>query len=701
MSPLGTFLADALLAGAIIAIPVAIAAWLGCRISTGPATRHILWSAVLASFIAPFIGFALLKTAGRAVPIWLDAALHSSRAFTPAPAAKPTRQVAPETRPAPSLPGPNLPAPLARVAKPPRTLWRPPLASPGPSPAPVHAQIPEPVPPARAEPANSPATPHPLTDVRRAILSQGPLLLLLWAAGAVPMLVAILCASLAARRLVRRATPASGDTLRFVSVAARSMGLRRQPPVYFTTQRVSPMLVCGVRPALILPTELWHRLEPHARLSIIVHELAHLRRRDHWLSWCFSIIVTIFWWHPVAWWALARTRDEAEEACDAWVTAMSPDSRRTYAEAIVATKELIGTCGEGVSPRLCVVSGGVLRLRRRITMVMTGRVSPRGSWAGIAAGTLLTLAGVLATPGLACPPEEQPAAAGAPTRAAFQGSAGMFSEQPDTADRLAEMLARLDARLSAIEARLQNAPTTEPAVAVEGFPLVGSPRAMSPFAAQGQPTQPALTETVAGAPSGPAPGSVSRTYTLSEGKLRSLSDLMSRQDVPIWVTPGEDAIEVLATPQQHEVFAAFLGLIEPSAAARTVVGVPLPLEPIAVAGAPLPAGPNMIAERYLADAERSANLLAGRRSELNEQVREVLAKQAAASADQKAEYEKAYLDLVAARAALEARLQEAQAAADVAKARLRELEAERAKLAPATPPSAPTAPAAPARSRGR
>ncbi len=119
------------------------------------------------------------------------------------------------------------------------------------------------------------------------------------------------------------------------------------------------------------------------------------------------------------------------------------------------------------------------------------------------------------------------------------------------------------------------------------------------------------------------------------------------------------------------------------------------------AGAPLPAGPNMIAERYLADAERSANLLAGRRSELNEQVREVLAKQAAASADQKAEYEKAYLDLVAARAALEARLQEAQAAADVAKARLRELEAERAKLAPATPPSAPTAPAAPARSRGR
>lgn len=698
MSPLGTFLADALLAGAIVAVPTAIAAWLGSRISTGPATRHFLWSAALASFIAPAVGLALLKAASHAAPVGLDAAVHSSRAFTPASTPRHTRQAVPKTHPVAPSPGPGLPAPFVRAAKPAPTMWGPAIALSRPSPAPAHAQIPAPVAAARVDPASLPATPHPLAQVRRAIISQGPLPLVLWAAGAVPMLVAILVASIGAHRLVRRATPAPADTLRLAHVAARAMGLRRQPRVLFTTQRVSPMLVCGVRPALILPIELWQRLEPHARLSIIIHELAHLRRRDHWLSWCFSIIVTIFWWHPFAWWALARTRDEADEACDAWVTAMSPGSRRTYAEAIVATKELIGTCGEGVSPRLCVVSGGVLRLRRRITMVMTGRVSPRGSWAGIAAGTLLTVAGVLATPGLACPPEEQPAGEGAPTRAAFQGSAGMFSEQPDVADRLADMLARLDARLSAIEARLQSAPTTEPAIAVEGYPLGGPPRAMSPFGVQGQPTQPALTETVEGTPAGPAPGSVSRTYTLSEGKLRALSDLMSRQDVPIWVTPGEDAIEVLATPQQHEIFAAFLGLIEPAAATRTVVGVPLQPEPLIAAGAPLP---RTLAERYLADAERSANLLDGRRSELNEQVREVLAKQQAASADQKAEYEKAYLGLVAARASLEARLQEAQAAADAAKARLRDLEAERAALAPATPPSAPTAPAAPARPRAR
>jgi|GEM_PF-6342563 len=681
MSPAGTFLADALLAGAIIAIPTAAVAWLGGRVAAGPATRHLLWSAALTSFIAPFFGLSLLWAAGHVAPIGLGTAVQLSRVSKPAP----TLHSAPP-------PGPEVPLGLATAAparkhpfvihaRPAPDVWHPAPAAVSPL-----LQAPQVRAPAVANrPTDSPARPHPLTSLRRALLAQGPLPLLLWAAGAVPMLGAIFIASIRTRRLVRRATPATAETLRVVNDAAIAMRLPRRPSVLFTTRRVSPMLVCAARPALILPLELWDRLEPNARISIIVHELAHLRRRDHWLSWLFSLVLTLFWWHPVAWWAFARARDEAEEACDAWVTSMSPTSRRTYAEAIVATKELIGSCGEGVSPRLCVVSGGVLRLRRRITMVMTSRVSPRGSWAGIATGTLLTLAGVLATPGLACPPAEPPASDDAPTRAAFQASAGMFgaqpgTPQPDASDRLADLLARLDARLSAIEARLQDAASTEPVIARKGYPIGGEPREPSPVTVQGRPSQPLLAETTPDQLTGPTPGSVSRTYTLSEGKLRAFSDLMARQDVPIWVVPGDHGIEVFATPQQQEVFAAFLAVIEPTASTHTVVG------------APIGSDSRALAERYLADAERSANVLAGRRTELNERVQEVLSRQHAATADEQAAYEKDYRELVQARASLEARFQEAQAAADAAKARLRELEAERAKLSPAVPPAAPARP---------
>ncbi|MCE7972955.1 MAG: hypothetical protein DYG92_01330 [Leptolyngbya sp. PLA1] len=689
MSTAGTFLADALLAGAIVAILAAAAVWLGCRFSTRPATRHLLWSAVLLSFVAPGAGLALSLAASHASPLGLGVVVQFSRTFAPAHVSRPPqpRHLAATL----GSPAPSSPEPWPYVVP-----WAPspPAWSPSTSPPVSRARAPQTPQSAESPPPVSgskipSAPPHPLSKLRRAVIAQGFVLLLIWASGALPLMVAIIVGVLKSRRLVRRATPATEETVRTVNAASRAMNLARRPAVRFTTQRVSPMLVVGLRPSLILPRELWQRLEPEARASIIVHELAHLRRRDHWFSWAFALVVTVFWWHPIAWWALARARNEAEEACDAWVTAMAPASRRTYAEAIVATQELIGTCGEGVSPRLCVVSGGVLRLRRRITMVMTSRVSPRGSWAGIAAGALLPLAGVLATPGLACPPEAQPAG-GAPSRPAFQASAGMFASQPDApADRLAEMLARLDARLSAIEARLQTAPTTAPAIAVEGFPVASAPRANSPSESPGGPTQPALAET--------APGSVPRSYTLSAGKLRALSDLMSRQDVPIWVTPGEDRIEILATPQQHEVFAAFLAMIEPASATRVASDVPLGLTSRPRAGVPISVElQRAVAERSLADAQRAALSIAEHQDELSRRVDEVLSLQQSADDTRRTELEKSYRDLLQARAALEARLEEAQAAVDVAKARLRALEAERAALPPAgaTTPSAPAAPRA-------
>lgn len=56
---------------------------------------------------------------------------------------------------------------------------------------------------------------------------------------------------------------------------------------------------------------------------------------------------------------------------------------------------------------------------------------------------------------------------------------------------------------------------------------------------------------------------ISRTYTISQGKLEALLNLMARQDVPIFVARTEDGIEVTATARQHEIFAAFVSMIDP------------------------------------------------------------------------------------------------------------------------------------------
>jgi DNA repair exonuclease SbcCD ATPase subunit len=58
-----------------------------------------------------------------------------------------------------------------------------------------------------------------------------------------------------------------------------------------------------------------------------------------------------------------------------------------------------------------------------------------------------------------------------------------------------------------------------------------------------------------------AGGVVIRTYKLPEGKLKMLTELMIRSDVPIRVRPGETEIEVHATAAEHCVFDAFCAMV--------------------------------------------------------------------------------------------------------------------------------------------
>ena len=51
---------------------------------------------------------------------------------------------------------------------------------------------------------------------------------------------------------------------------------------------------------------------------------------------------------------------------------------------------------------------------------------------------------------------------------------------------------------------------------------------------------------------------------LSEGKLKPFTAMMSRDDVPIFIRPGDGSIEISATKRQHGVFSAFFQMIDPS-----------------------------------------------------------------------------------------------------------------------------------------
>jgi tetratricopeptide (TPR) repeat protein len=96
----------------------------------------------------------------------------------------------------------------------------------------------------------------------------------------------------------------------------------------------SPFLVGLRRPVLCWP-EADGPIPPHARAAVILHELAHLKRRDHWTAGIEAAARCLWWWNPLVRYAAAQTRRLRELACDAWVVERHPQDRNAYARALL------------------------------------------------------------------------------------------------------------------------------------------------------------------------------------------------------------------------------------------------------------------------------------------------------------------------------------------------------------------------------
>ena len=224
-----------------------------------------------------------------------------------------------------------------------------------------------------------------LVAVRDAVVLVPPLPVTVWGGGVVVLLLYAAVRVLRFRGSVRIGRPAPRSVLREVAAACETLKLRHAPQTLMVDGCLSPMISCGRRTRLVLPTRLWDDLDDVGRRAVLLHELAHLRRRDHWVLWAERIIGVLYWWHPLIWWVRRRLHIEADYCCDAWVTTLLPRTRRAYAEALLRTRQYVGE-GNSAVPVLGmgVTTGRAKRFARRLTMVMTTSTKPGLTLPGVA-----------------------------------------------------------------------------------------------------------------------------------------------------------------------------------------------------------------------------------------------------------------------------------------------------------------------------
>ncbi len=180
-------------------------------------------------------------------------------------------------------------------------------------------------------------------------------------------------------RLLRHSLPPPDHLTQRVAALAEQLGLRRPPRILLVPGHLSPMVWAMGRVTLLVPAKLVTQMSGPALDTLLAHELAHIRRRDHWVRWLELVGLGLYWWNPVVWLARRELRQAEELCCDAWVVRCLPDARRVYATALVDALDFLSRPDEPL-PMLGCGLGRVDDLKWRLTMILRGKTSPRLGW---------------------------------------------------------------------------------------------------------------------------------------------------------------------------------------------------------------------------------------------------------------------------------------------------------------------------------
>lgn len=311
---------------------------------------------------------------------------------------------------------------------------------------------------------------------RRAVnVSWATILATIWAAGTAACVGVMVRRVVAARRLLKFVDPAPDSLQRRTRSLAKLIGLESAPPVEFIPGRSCPMLLAFFgTPRLLVPVNLWKRLTPGQQDTLLLHELAHFRRRDHWVRYIELAATALYWWHPMLWWCRRELREAEEQCCDAWVVWAEPAGARTYAMTLLDTADWVMDYSKSIPapaalPMLASGMSLVRHLERRIVMIKQASAPRALGWQGLALVAGLAAATLCVSPGFAQQTPEAPAEAPpAPTAPATENAPAADDQHNALADALvmldstgsanqASELARAQAEISRLDSQLRQA----------------------------------------------------------------------------------------------------------------------------------------------------------------------------------------------------------------------------------------------------
>jgi beta-lactamase regulating signal transducer with metallopeptidase domain len=142
------------------------------------------------------------------------------------------------------------------------------------------------------------------------------------------------------------------------------------------------------RPCIALPRALLEALTISELDQVILHEHAHVQRRDDWLRLAQTLLLSALWVHPAALFVSRALNREREMACDEWVVART-GSPKAYARCLARAAEVRGrmTAPSALAPALFGTRHDLVRRVDRL-LKLKGKARRNVSFAAAIAAAL-------------------------------------------------------------------------------------------------------------------------------------------------------------------------------------------------------------------------------------------------------------------------------------------------------------------------
>jgi beta-lactamase regulating signal transducer with metallopeptidase domain len=220
------------------------------------------------------------------------------------------------------------------------------------------------------------------TDFIRSTLPAG--LLTVWVLGAAITLMAAGRRWIQFRRLLTHARPAPRGWQSLSDRMCSDLSIRRRPAVRVMPGRLPPLVVPGWRrPLLLIPQDLMRQLNRPQRQALVLHELVHIKRRDHLVRLLESAVHVAFWWLPMIGPIGRRLRVCEEACCDAAVSARLPRARHDYARLLLDVVDFANPLPRQAIPHATAMSVAE-GLEQRLRSILHPRRAARRGWASSA-----------------------------------------------------------------------------------------------------------------------------------------------------------------------------------------------------------------------------------------------------------------------------------------------------------------------------